>query len=353
MSLKEKYLQKKLDKTKKLAMKVLGCSDGIETIFSIFNNKPTPDQFVNMVCVSKYGPGEPLSEGGESFALEYIIHEFNEVIKDTKNKPVTILNEDGQGMGLISSQSERWANLLFTFYLDEKFVGYMTELDKNDFHELDKYPSVFIDSESGSLALQIGCVPSIPVSDLYKEPCFHQLGIGDQWKPTFYPDKLKNNDKFFWYQVRVSTLDRILEEIDRQKHGVKSHERHIKSGKVVIVASHERRNPIITKGRKQNSEEVDYIVYRVKDADGTIRYYGEGREGRPGHVNSGVSHNFKINEHFFTKGPMEVEILSDGLSKQEALVIEKFLIKAHSGSALWNIKDYEPFIDKELIVRAI
>ncbi len=39
---------------------------------------------------------------------------------------------------------------------------------------------------------------------------------------------------------------------------------------------------------------------------------------------------------------MKVEILKEGLSKQEALVIEKFLIKGHTGSVLWNIKDYEP-----------
>ena len=43
---------------------------------------------------------------------------------------------------------------------------------------------------------------------------------------------------------------------------------------------------------------------------------------------------------------MSVEILREGLTKNEALAIERLLIKRHSGSALWNIKEYEPEVDK-------
>jgi hypothetical protein len=341
MSLHKQLLQRKIAKTEKLAKGIILHNGGVEKIFSIFKNKPSEEQLVTMVVASKYGPGEPLGQGGDEFALEYIIHEFNEELKERNRKPVT-LNEKGSGMGFISSQSEKWANLLFTFYLDEEFIEYIAELNPDDFYELENFPSVYVDKESESLALQISCVPSIPVEDIYKEECFRELGIGTQWQPSFYPEKLKNNDRFFWYQVKISTLETICSEIDREKHSVVSHERHLNSGKIVIVGSHVRRNPIITKNSRINTEEVDYIVYRARDFEGVIRYYGEGKENRPKHVNSGVSHNYKINEHYFTKGAMQVEILKRGLSKQECLAIEKFLIKSHTGSSLWNIKDYEP-----------
>lgn len=344
MSLKVQLLQKKISKTEKLAINIISRNGGIDKQFSIFQNKPSKEQLVNMVIASKYGPGEPLGQGGYDFALEYIIHEFNEQLRGRNNRPVTLNNENGSGMGFISSQSEGWANLLFTFYLDEQFIEYISELDSNDFYELEKYPSVYVDKESQSLALQISCIPSIPVSDIYKEECFRELGIGIQWYPLFCPDRLKNNDHFFWYQVKISTLETICSEIERDKHSVASHERHLSSGKIIIVASHVRRNPIITKNSRTNTDEVDYVVYRARDFEGVIRYYGEGKENRPEHVNSGVSHNFKINEHYFTKGPMKVEILKRGLSKQESLAIEKFLIRSHSSSLLWNIKDYEPDI---------
>jgi hypothetical protein len=76
-----------------------------------------------------------------------------------------------------------------------------------------------------------------------------------------------------------------------------------------------------------------------------VRYYGEGKEERPNHVNSGTSHNFKINQHFFLHGEMKVEIIKRGLSKQESLAIEKFLIQSHKGSELWNIKDNFSTVD--------
>lgn len=341
MSLKDQILQKKIAKTEKLAADAITRNGGIDKLFSIFKNKPSKEQLVKMVIASKYGPNEPLGQGGDDFALEYIIHELNEQLRETNRRAVTI-NESGSGMGFISSQSEGWANLLFTFYLDEQFIEYISELNPDDFYEFEKYPSVYVDKESESLALQISCVPSIPIEDIYKEKCFKELGIGTQWQPSFYPDKLKNSDRFFWYQVKISTLETICSEIERDKHDVASHERHLRTGKIVIVASHVRRNPIITKNSRANTDEVDYIVYGVRDFEGVIRYYGEGKENRPEHVNSGISHNFKINEHYFTKGPMKVEILKRGLSKQESLAIEKFLIKSHAGSSLWNIKDYEP-----------
>ena len=62
-------------------------------------------------------------------------------------------------------------------------------------------------------------------------------------------------------------------------------------------------------------------------------------------MNSGVSHNFKINEHRFTKGELEVTVLYEGLTKTEALSIEKAILSNNSGAGLWNCRDYEPYGD--------
>ena len=59
-----------------------------------------------------------------------------------------------------------------------------------------------------------------------------------------------------------------------------------------------------------------------------------------------ASHNVKINEHFFTKGPMEIEIIYEGLTKPEALSIERLLLARNAGKGLWNSKDYEPYVDE-------
>ena len=109
-----------------------------------------------------------------------------------------------------------------------------------------------------------------------------------------------------------------------------------------MVRAHERRNPRALRDRTENLDEVAHVVYRAYDADGVLRYIGEGRTTRPEHVNSGTSHNFRLNEHFFRRGPMRVEVVARGLSKDEGLSIERLLIRGHLGpTELWNTRDYE------------
>ena len=109
-----------------------------------------------------------------------------------------------------------------------------------------------------------------------------------------------------------------------------------------MVRPHERRSPGRLAARAGNLDEVGHVAFHASDLGGTLRYFGEGGVGRPAHVNSGVSHNFKLNEHFFTRGPMRVEAFVRGLSKDEALAVERLCIRGHTASALWNVKDYEP-----------
>ena len=119
---------------------------------------------------------------------------------------------------------------------------------------------------------------------------------------------------------------------------------HRKSGRGEQVKGHPRKTPLQLVVNKNSL--TDHIFYKVKDAEGQLRYIGEGKINRWQHVNSGASHNVKINEHFFSKGPMEIEIIYEGLTKPEALSIEKLLLARNAGKGLWNSKDYEPYVDE-------
>jgi hypothetical protein len=138
----------------------------------------------------------------------------------------------------------------------------------------------------------------------------------------------------------ISTYGAAGEQfLDRPKHAVSEHTRHLRSGKEVPVRSHSRRNRLVEAGVIWD-EFNDHVVYFAYDADGSIRYVGEGRPDRPQHVNSGVSHSYKINEHFFLRGEMRVEVRHTNLTKPLALAIERLAIQRHgSGGALWNIRD--------------
>ena len=79
-------------------------------------------------------------------------------------------------------------------------------------------------------------------------------------------------------------------------------------------------------------------MYKVYDCEDRL-LIGEGRPNRPDHVFSGASHNPKINEHFFTKEkPMRVETVASGLTKSDALAIERLLLLKHQKDDLLEYK---------------
>ena len=142
--------------------------------------------------------------------------------------------------------------------------------------------------------------------------------------------------------VKFGPVDKLIQLLpDRKRHEVSSHSRTFQSGKVTTVKAHRRKSPL--RLVVNNRALTDHIVYEVRDADGTIRYFGEGKSDRWKHVNSGVSHNRKINEHFFIRGEMTVKVVFEGLTKSEALSLERLLIRGAHSQNLWNVKDYEPF----------
>lgn len=324
-------LRAKMLKRERYARRNIREAGGVERVFGNFKNKPTEDQFLAMVQASCFGVEDPLSVAGDNFGLEYLLDEWNLVVRRHKEDGLWHLqDEEGKDCGLQSTQTEVWANLGFFFQIKEQFMDSISELDMDSF-SVDESHSFYIDNSTGGLAIGISVIPLRPKSE---EPFF----IFDH---TWDASKLKDPNQFFTYIVHITTPDELLKD-KRGLHGVREHQRHLASGKVVPVRPHSRHTPIRVRDDVLNTSEVDYVVYRAYNANGVIRYIGEGKETRPEHVNSGISHNFKINEHYFKTGPMHVEIVKRHLSKGEALAVELFLIRSFPAGQLWNIKDASP-----------
>ena len=237
--------------------------------------------------------------------------------------------------------------LIFAFTFDPVIVSYVDKLGVGDFSE-DGETGIWIDKDSLSWGIKSVYMPLVHFSDIAKYIVAPDGGLDSRsdyirnfrWNQS--PIKASNYATI--YYVYVATLDKLV--VERDKHDVEQHDLRLSNGRKIMVRRHTRRNPVYIRGRRTLLEDIDYIVYVAADSHGTIRYFGEGRRNRPSHVNSGISHNFKINEHFFKMGPMNVQILREGRTKNEALAIETLLIKGHCGSQLWNIREYEPEVDR-------
>lgn len=169
------------------------------------------------------------------------------------------------------------------------------------------------------------------------------------WKTSkeFSSGKLEYTSGFQFIFGSIAVLVEHLPEIERVKVREYSAKR---GGKETVIRSYTKRKPI--RRSKIQDKLSDHIVYKVYDCEGRLRYIGEGRPNRPDHVFSGASHNPKINEHFFTKEkPMRVETVASGLTKSDALAIERLLLLRHLKDDLWNTKDYNP--DYDLRIRSI
>jgi hypothetical protein len=327
-----------------------------EDPFRDFLHKPSAEQAVEMMLAARSGPGDPLSCGGDLFTLEYVLDELDLAVATGKERQLegkaVLMDPDGHTVRICTSQSESWANLVFVFDVDESIYSHWTRMGLADFDVVMREDGVIshaVEKESRAFGFTLSYEPMVPVGEIPKRLDENAIRGGTRFEPHFNPWPTKANDKCTIYWVTVGPLDRLLSETERHRHDVIGFERKLASGGTTSVRPHERRNPRRLASRRENLDEVAHVVYRAYDADGVLRYVGEGRSERPEHVNSGTSHNFKLNEHFFRRGPMRVEIVARGLSKDEGLTVERLLIRGHRGPGeLWNIKDYErPLADRE------
>ena len=323
----------------------------ISGIFDDFVSKPSPDDFVEMTIASKFGTGNAVSGGGIGFLLETCLKVFGQAKKAGRLSCAEILPWGSHHL-LMFDKSDCW-NATFLLEADAKLLPHTHEFRAENFIWADEIsPYLFLDKETHAFGFVIIPMPTMTL-DEFKAYGSAEL---DGWEGGVESRFLKQG--FCRYQipgfdtgpmeyispvhVKFGPVDKLIQLLpDRKRHGVSSHSRTLQSGKVTTVRTHRRKNPL--RLVVNNRALTDHIVYEVQDADGIIRYFGEGKSDRWKHVNSGVSHNRKINEHFFIRGEMTVKVILEGLTKSEALSIEKLLISSAHGQDLWNVKDYEPF----------
>ena len=324
-------------------------NDEIDHIFGQSKAKPTADHFLEMTLASKFGTGNALAEGGQGFLKETCIKVFNEFIRDGKATQYP----EGAFYGGRYSTTDFW-NATFLFNIDACLFSHIAKLDADNFMWADEIsPYLFLDKATQAFGFVIVPLPPMTLAQ------FAEYGESQDlidWEAKVEQRFLERG--YAQYQLRdfdtgpmeyisavvveFGTVDKLIQILpDRDRHNVTSHSRQLSSGKTTTIKAHQRKTPLRLVA--SSGELTNHVVYSVTDHAGDVRYIGEGKRERPKHVNSGASHNWKINEHYFIKGEMTVEILHDGLTKSEALAIEQMLIKKSSGTGLWNVRDYEPF----------
>jgi len=323
----------------------------ISGVFDDFDSKPSPDDFVEMTIASKFGTGNAVSEGGSGFLLEASLKVFTEA-KNSGSLPRGEIQPWGSRHSVMFDKSDCW-NAAFLLEADAQILPHAHKIRAEDLIWADEIsPYLFLDRETHAFGFLIIPMPAMNL-DEFKAYGSTEL---DGWEEGVESRFLKQG--FCHYHipgfdtgpmeyispvhVKFGPVDKLIQLLpDRKKHEVSSHSRTFRSGKVTTVQAHRRKNRL--RLVVNNRALTDHIVYEVQDADGTVRYFGEGKSDRWKHVNSGVSHNRKINEHFFTRGEMTVKVVLEGLTKSESLSIERLLIRNAHGQNLWNVKDYEPF----------
>ena len=324
-------------------------NDHIKRIFGHTKTTPTPDNFLDMTLASKFGAGNALAEGGQGFIKEICVKVFNEFIRDGKANQ----HPEGAFYGGTYSTTDLW-NAAFLFNVDAALFPHIVKLNTDDFIWADEIsPYLFLDKKTQAFGFAI--VPLLPMTLEEFEEYGELMGLTD-WEAKV--EQRFQQRGYARYQlldfdtgpmeyispvvVQFGAVDKLIQNLpDRDRHKVTSHSRQLSSGKTTTVKAHQRKTPLRLVA--SSGELTDHIVYSVTDHAGDVRYIGEGKRERPKHVNSGASHNWKINEHYFTKGEMTVQVLHDGLTKSEALAIEQMLIRKSSGTGLWNVRDCEPF----------
>lgn len=79
-----------------------------------------------------------------------------------------------------------------------------------------------------------------------------------------------------------------------------------------------------------------YIVYVARYGD-KVMYVGEGKRGREKHVTSGTSHLYEANRYHFRGMVVDVEVLEEVETKEEAVSLENKYIA--DLAPVWNKKD--------------
>lgn len=320
------------------------------------NGEGTPEHFVRFILAAKFGEANSFVAIGAW--KEFVVDSFNQAW----SRDAVSVNEYGFRSSTVYRPSG-YGNAVLEYAVEDKFSHLITNINASDYRQANNIsPYLFLDKNTNAFGFVV--IPYVLSHDevlAWRQECirelvdtpkannFWQVEEPPTWKPSkeFSSGKLEYTSGFQFIFGSIAVLVEHLPEIERVKVREYSANR---GGKETVIRSYTKRKPI--RRSKIQDKLSDHIVYKVYDCEGRLRYIGEGRPNRPDHVFSGASHNPKINEHFFTKEkPMRVETVASGLTKSDALAIERLLLLRHQKDDLWNTKDYNP--DYDLSIRSI
>ena len=327
-----------------------------ENFVQYLNGEGTPEHFVRFILAAKFGEANSFVAIGAW--KEFVVDSFNQAW----SRDAVSVNEYGFRSSTVYRPSG-YGNAVLEYAVEDKFSHLTTNINASDYRQANNIsPYLFLDKNTNAFGFVV--IPYVLSHDevlAWRQECirelvdtpkannFWQVEEPPTWKPSkeFSSGKLEYTSGFQFIFGSIAVLVEHLPEIERVKVREYSAKR---GGKETVIRSYTKRKPI--RRSKIQDKLSDHIVYKVYDCEDRLRYIGEGRPNRPYHVFSGASHNPKINEHFFTKEkPMRVETVASGLTKSDALAIERLLLLKHQKDDLWNTKDYYP--DDDLSIRSI
>ena len=289
---------------------------------------------------------------------EFVVDSFNQAW----SRDAVSVNEYGFRSSTVYRPSG-YGNAVLEYAVEDKFSHLITNINASDYRQANNIsPYLFLDKNTNAFGFVV--IPYVLSHDevlAWRQECIRELvdtpKANNFWQveepPTWKPSKEFSSGKLEYtsgFQFIFGSIEALVEHLpDIEKVSVREYSAK-RGGKETVIRSYTKRKPI--RRSKIQDKVSDHIVYKVYDCEDRLRYIGEGRPNRPDHVFSGASHNPKINEHFFTKEkPMRVETVASGLTKSDALAIERLLLLKHQKDDLWNTKDYYP--DDELSIRSI
>lgn len=320
------------------------------------NGEGTPEHFVRFILAAKFGEANSYVAIGAW--KEFVVDSFNQAW----SRDAVGVNEYGFRCSYVYRTSI-YGHAFVDYAVADKYSDLIPNLIASDYQQaVTISPYLFLDKSTNAFGFVV--IPYVLSHDEVlawrQERMGELLGVpkaNNVWQveepPTWKPSKEFSSGKLEYtsgFQFIFGSIEALVEHLpDIEKVRVREYSAK-RGGTETVIRSYTKRKPI--RRSKIQDKVSNHIVYKVYDCEDRLRYIGEGRPNRPDHVFSGASHNPKINEHFFTKEkPMRVETVASGLTKSDALAMERLLLLKHRKDDLWNTKDYYP--DTDLNVKSI
>ncbi|NCC23217.1 MAG: hypothetical protein EOM26_12290 [Alphaproteobacteria bacterium] len=235
----------------------LHANGGIESVFRNFANKPTLEQAIAIFTAGKFGGTHPFHECDIEFALEYAFDEFNETFSliQTNSNWREQADTPFRHYAFHRAQSEPWANLLFSVFVDKDFAPFVSELTRGEFERFTNREEELLHRETKAIVFDLKFIGVLSQDNNF---------ILDNPKARFFPSESKG-EHVYHYGIWISSPDLYADsepEENRPRHDVRSHDRKLSSGKVVYVSAHQRRNRLVEAGVPWDGFD-DHVVYSV------------------------------------------------------------------------------------------